>query len=186
MAHTVIFVNQLQEVCDKKNVWDQFRVSYYYKCCPHEQVSAGMWKVEEREKQGRPGNTYPHDVIHVIGVPRLFPFFALFRFQILIYWTQTKEKKKTREAMQERGYELTIIKTIVPSQLTITWQWEDQVIIQRWCQNWPHVKTFTQVGVASCLIRLRCSWYVLLLTAQPNRGCQAHKKLVLLLITLKI
>ena len=44
MAHMVIFVNQLQEVCEKKNVWDQFRVSYYYKCGPHGQVSAGMDK----------------------------------------------------------------------------------------------------------------------------------------------
>ena len=39
--------------------------------------------MEEGEKQGRPGNTYPHDVIHVIGVPRPSPFFVLFCFRIL-------------------------------------------------------------------------------------------------------
>jgi len=34
----------------------------------------------------------PPDVIHVTGVPRPSPFFALFRFRVL-YWTKTEEQK---------------------------------------------------------------------------------------------
>ena len=46
----------------------------------------------------------PPDIIHVIGVPRPSPFFALFRFRVL-YWMRTKEQK-TGEAW-ERGYKTT-------------------------------------------------------------------------------
>ena len=45
----------------------------------------------------------PPDVIHVIGVPRPSPFFALFRFRVLQMYTERKLKnKKTGEAW-ERG-----------------------------------------------------------------------------------
>ena len=39
--------------------------------------------------------SHPPDVIHVIGVPRHSPFFALFHFRVL-YWTKTKEQKRGR------------------------------------------------------------------------------------------
>ena len=42
----------------------------------------------------------PPDVIHIIGVPRPSPFFALFRFHVL---RKLKNKKKTGEAW-EQGY----------------------------------------------------------------------------------
>ena len=44
----------------------------------------------------------PPDIIHVIGVPRPSPFFALFGFHVL-YLMQTEEKKMG-EAW-ERGYQ---------------------------------------------------------------------------------
>ena len=47
----------------------------------------------------------PPDVIHVIGVPRPSPFFALFCFCVL-YWTKSEEQK-TGEAW-ERGYHQTL------------------------------------------------------------------------------
>ena len=50
--------------------------------------------------------SHPPNVIHVIGVPRPFPCFALFRFCVL-YWSKT-EKQKTGEAW-ERGYRTSML-----------------------------------------------------------------------------
>ena len=45
------------------------------------------------DRQYSTSTSCPPDVIHVIGVPRPFPFFALFPLRVL-YWMQTRKAKK--------------------------------------------------------------------------------------------
>ena len=60
-----------------------------------------LWFIaHELADGGLTSTSRPANVIHVIGVPRPFSFFALSRFRVL-YWTKTEEQK-TEEGW-ERG-----------------------------------------------------------------------------------